>query len=157
MAKVWQPLDPDFVHKLVPEYVEFHKANLVNRPRADQLPWSPSVRDMPAVIGSAAPIPVGSIKDYSLSECKIRVFTPEGVAPSQGWPVFIFFHGGMYSSFDFEALLTLNLGGWTLGDINTENAFSSRLCSGQRILINRDHIMYSDSFITRRKVYCCFS
>jgi acetyl esterase/lipase len=95
MARVWQPLDPDFVHKLVPEYVEFHKANLVNRPRADQLPWDPSVRDMPAVLGSSAPIPVRSIKDYSLSKCKIRVFTPEGAIPSQGWPVFIFFHGGM--------------------------------------------------------------
>ena len=97
MSQVWQPLDPEFIHKLNPEYVEFHKANLIHRPRADQLPWHPSIRDQPAVVGTSESLPVGGIKDYSLSKCDVRVFTPEGDAPVEGWPVFIFFHGGTHS------------------------------------------------------------
>lgn len=40
------------------------------------------------------------------------VFTPPGSSPQDGWPVFIFFHGG----------------GWSYGDINAENSFSSHMC-----------------------------
>lgn len=94
IEKIWQPIDPEFEHKLDTEYVRFHKANLLYRPRADQIPWSPATRDTPAVIGTSAPLPVGSIVDYNLSKCKIRVFTSEGEPPTDGWPVFIFFHGG---------------------------------------------------------------
>jgi len=92
--RIWQPVDPEFEHKLDAEYVRFHKANLLYRPRADQIPWSPATRDTPAVFGTSDPLPVGSIVDYNLSKCKIRVFTPEGEPPTDGWPVFIFFHGG---------------------------------------------------------------
>jgi len=92
--KIWQPIDPEFEHKLDAEYVRFHKTNLLYRPRADQIPWSPATRDTPAVIGTSDLLPVGSIVDYNLSKCKIRVFTPEGGPPVDGWPVFIFFHGG---------------------------------------------------------------
>ena len=131
-TKIWQPIDPEFEHKLDAEYVKFHKTNLVYRPRADQIPWSPATRDIPAVIGTSDPLPVGSIVDYNLSKCKIRVFTPEGESPADGWPVFIFFHGGErwgisclggwnYTSVDFA-------GGWTLGNISTENSFSSNMC-----------------------------
>ena len=92
--KIWQPVDPVFEDKLDAEYVSFHKENLLYRPRADQVPWSPATRDTPAVIGASDPLPVGSIVDYSLTGCKARVFTPEGEPPTNGWPVFIFFHGG---------------------------------------------------------------
>jgi acetyl esterase/lipase len=97
MSKVWQPLDPDFVHRLNPEYVEYHKANLLYKPRQDQLPWDPSIRHLPLVEGGSEPLQVGSVKDYSLSKFKIRVFTPEGEAPADGWPVLIYFHGGRHS------------------------------------------------------------
>lgn len=91
-GRILQPIDPDFEHKLEAEYVKFHKAN---RPRADQIPWSPDIRDTPAVIGTSDPLPVGSIIDYDLSKCRVRVFTPEGEPPKgDGWPAFIFFHGG---------------------------------------------------------------
>lgn len=76
MSKIWQPLDPEFVHKLAPEYVEFHKAHLIHRPRADQLPWSASIRDQPAVLGSSDPLPVASIKDYSVRlYCSRKLFS----------------------------------------------------------------------------------
>ena len=94
--KIWQPIDPEFEDKLDAEYLEFHKAHLLYKPRTDQLPWSPAIRDMPpAVIAASDPLPVGSIIDYDLlSKCKVRVFTPEGEPPTDGWPVFLFVHGG---------------------------------------------------------------
>lgn len=107
-AKIWQPVESDFEHKLDAEYVGFHKANLLYKPRADQLPWSPAIRNTPAVIGTSDPLPVWSIVDYGLSKCKIRVFTPEGESPTDGWPVFIFFHGGERSSDLVFGRLNLN-------------------------------------------------
>ena len=92
--KIWQPVDSEFEPKLDTEYVRFHKANLFYRPRTDQIPWSQATRNTPAAIGTSDPLPVGSIVDYDLSKSKIRVFTPEGKPPTDGWPVFIFFHGG---------------------------------------------------------------
>ena len=93
--RIWQPIDPEFEHKLDVEYVRFHKANLLHRPRADQIPWSPAIRDTPAVIGTSSQLHVGSIVDYELTRCKVRVFTPEGEPPiDDGWPALIFFHGG---------------------------------------------------------------
>ena len=94
-GKIFQPIDPEFEHKLDAEYVRFHKANLLYKPRTDQIPWSPAVRDTPpTIITTSDPLHVGSIVDYSLSKCKVRVFTPEGGPPADGWPVFIFIHGG---------------------------------------------------------------
>ena len=92
--KIWQPIDPGFEHKLDAEYVKFHKANLLYKPRTDQLPWSPAIRDAPLTIIITNPLPVASIVDYHLSRCKVRVFTPEGEPPADGWPVFIYIHGG---------------------------------------------------------------
>lgn len=93
--RIWQPIDPQFERKLDDEYVRFHNANLLYRPRADQVPWSPAIRDTPAVIGTSEQLPVGSAIDYDLSKCRVRALTPDGEPPTEnGWPVFIFFHGG---------------------------------------------------------------
>jgi carboxylesterase type B len=93
MSKVWQPLDPDIVKRIVPEYVEFHKTYLMHRPREDQLPWDPACRQHGSIFSSDV-LSVGMIADYAMSNCALRVFTPEGDAPADGWPIFIFFHGG---------------------------------------------------------------
>jgi len=50
---------------------------------------------------------------------RVRVFTPEGEKPSGGWPGIVYFHGG----------------GWTLGNINTENHFSSHVCKHARTVV----------------------
>jgi acetyl esterase/lipase len=42
----------------------------------------------------------------------VRVFTPEGERPSDGWPVMVYYHGG----------------GWVLGNIETENTVCTNLC-----------------------------
>lgn len=92
--QVFQPIHPDILPKLLPEYVEFHNANTAFVPAVHTVPWDPAVRQGPPVIGGSTPLPVGSVKDIPLSHCTMRVFTPEGPAPSEGWPVFLFFHGG---------------------------------------------------------------
>ncbi|KAI0076067.1 lipase/ esterase [Panus rudis PR-1116 ss-1] len=110
--KQWQPIHPDFLPKLLPEYIEHHNNTTLWGPSVHQIPWDPSFRQNPPVAGGSTPLKVGSVQDYSLSKFKVRVFTPEGTAPDGGWPVFIYFHGG----------------GWCLGNIDTENAFSSNAC-----------------------------
>ncbi|TCD62212.1 hypothetical protein EIP91_007217 [Steccherinum ochraceum] len=110
--KVLQPIHLDFVSKLLPEYVAHHNATTAFLPPIYTVPWDPASRNRPAVAGGSEPLKVGNVKDIQLPHCAARVFTPEGVAPSDGWPVFIFFHGG----------------GWCLGNINTENSFCTRMC-----------------------------
>lgn len=88
------PLNPEFIPKLDEEYVAFYNANLVNRPQLHELPWDPSVRSGPPVLGGSEPIVVGNVQDIDLTHCKARIFTPEGATPDAGWPCFIYFHGG---------------------------------------------------------------
>ncbi|KAF9564021.1 hypothetical protein CPC08DRAFT_748599 [Agrocybe pediades] len=106
------PIHPSVVAELDPDYVKFHNEHLVNLTPPHTLPWHPSIRDAPAVPGSSAPLKVGKTQDYDLTHTKFRAFTREGTPPADGWPIFIFFHGG----------------GWTLGNINSENAFCTNMC-----------------------------
>lgn len=89
-----QPLHPSIIPKLDPEYIKFHNDVLQYITPPHTIPWDPSIRNAPAVPGSTEPLKVGKTKDFDLSFTDMRSFTPEGEAPSDGWPVFIFFHGG---------------------------------------------------------------
>ncbi|CAK5284287.1 unnamed protein product [Mycena citricolor] len=112
MSVVHQPLSESMIPRLDPEYVEFHRSTLAYIIPPHTLPWSPELRNAPAVPGSSTPLSVGSTVDIDLTYTKFRAFTPEGEAPADGWPVFIFFHGG----------------GWTFGSIGAENAFATNMC-----------------------------
>ncbi|KAI0275098.1 alpha/beta hydrolase fold-domain-containing protein [Gloeopeniophorella convolvens] len=114
-----QPLHPSIIPRLDPEYAAFHNEQVLYKPQVHEVPWDPAIRKWPAVPGSSAPLPVGKVEDFNLSRSKVRVFTPEGTAPGAGWPVFIFFHGG----------------GWTLGTIDSENAFCTNMCKGARCVV----------------------
>lgn len=96
--KIHQPLHPDFVNRLVPDYVAYHNANTAYTVPLHLLPWDPAVRQSPPVSGGSEPLKVGAISDIPLSKFAVRVFTPEGPSPPDGWPVFLFFHGGEISS-----------------------------------------------------------
>ncbi|KAG2733871.1 hypothetical protein G9P44_003396 [Scheffersomyces stipitis] len=48
-----------------------------------------------------------------------RVFVPEGDRPAEGWPLFIWFHGG----------------GWVLGNIDTENSFCTKVASLSKCVV----------------------
>jgi len=119
IRKVLQPIHPEFVPKLLPEYVAHHNATTAFVPPIYTVPWDPAVRTKPAVAGGSEPLKVGDVKDISLSHCAMRVFTPEGLKPPDGWPVFIFFHGG----------------GWCLGNIGSENSFSTRMCKNANCVV----------------------
>lgn len=91
-------LHPAIVPRLDPEYATFHNEHLAHLPQVHELPWDPSIRDTLKIPGSSEPLPVGKMEDFNLSRCRVRVFTPEGCRSETGWPVFIFFHGGMDNS-----------------------------------------------------------
>jgi acetyl esterase/lipase len=116
---VGQPIDPEILPRLDPEYVEFHNKYITHLPTPHTLPWDPSIRNKETVPGTADILEVGGVKDYDLSKTKVRVFTPKGSPPASGWPVYCWYHGG----------------GWTLGSINAENAFCSRVCEGAKCVV----------------------
>ena len=109
--EITQPLHPSILPLLDPEYRAFHEANLLHFVSPHLLPWSPSIRDRPAVPGGSEPLKVAAVKDFALTHTNVRTFTPFGTAPEKGWPAFIFFHGG----------------GWTLGNIGSEAGFSTNM------------------------------
>ena len=89
-----QPLHPSIAPKLDPEYVDFHNKHMAQLVPPHAMPWNPVTRNGAPLPGASEPLHVGSTKDIHLSKCKIRVFTPPGAAPSQGYPIFVFYHGG---------------------------------------------------------------
>lgn len=91
---IHQPIHPDIADRLLGEYAAFHNAHIAQTVPVHEMPWSPAIRNAPAVMGGSEPLKVGAVKDYPLSKCSVRVFTPEGEPPADGWPVFIFYHGG---------------------------------------------------------------
>lgn len=114
-----QAIDPDILPRLDLEYVAFHNKHVAHLVPPHSLPWDPAIRNRDTVPGSAEVLSVGSVQDYDLSHCKVRVFTPEGSPPPDGWPAYVWYHGG----------------GWTLGNISSENAFCSRICKGARCVV----------------------
>lgn len=62
--------------------------------------------------------------DASAPEIPARVFVPVGTPPANGWPLFIWFHGG----------------GWVLGNITTENSFCSKIAhNSQCVVVSVDY------------------
>ncbi|KAJ6508935.1 alpha/beta hydrolase fold-domain-containing protein [Mycena sanguinolenta] len=117
--QIHQPIHPSMIPRLVPEYVEFHNKSLVQIVPPHTLPWSTTLRDAPAVPGGSAPLPVGATEDIDLTHTKFRAFTPQGPSPTNGWPCFIFFHGG----------------GWTFGSISAENSFATNMCNRAKCVV----------------------
>lgn len=94
MSDIPNALHPSIIPRLDPEYIAFHNAHLTQLVPPHTLPWDPSIRNSPVVPGGSEPLKVRAVKDFSLSHCQMRTFTPDGSLPLNGWPVFIFFHGG---------------------------------------------------------------
>jgi hypothetical protein len=88
------PLHPSIIPRLDPEYIRFHNDTLQYLTPAHTLPWDPSIRNTPTVLGGTEPLKVGRAQDFELTHARFRSFTPEGTPPVEGWPTFIYFHGG---------------------------------------------------------------
>ncbi|KAF4628334.1 hypothetical protein G7Y89_g9825 [Cudoniella acicularis] len=69
-----------------------------------------SIRDLKA----EESVEVGSVQDVVLKHTELRIFTPKGKSPAEGWPVFPWFRGG----------------GWTLGNIDSDNGLCTHIALG---------------------------
>jgi len=118
MSDLPQAIHPDVINRLRPEYVKFHNEHIAPRVAPHTLTWDPAIRNAPAVPGGSPVQKVGSVRDIPLQNHTIRVFTPSGSPREKGWPVYIDIHGG----------------GWTLGSIDTQNAFASRQCNEHKCI-----------------------
>ncbi|EUC61971.1 lipase/esterase enzyme from carbohydrate esterase family CE10 protein, putative [Rhizoctonia solani AG-3 Rhs1AP] len=108
------PLHPDIAPHLDAEYAAFHYKHLADLPAIHKIPWDPACRGG-VNPGELEPCKVGSVRDLKVPgtpPVDVRVFTPPGERPVNGWPVLIYFHGG----------------GWMLGNIDAENSFCARTC-----------------------------
>ncbi|KEY73065.1 hypothetical protein S7711_06137 [Stachybotrys chartarum IBT 7711] len=111
---VHQAIHPSVRPLLDPEYVEFHDQYYQYLVPDDQKVWDGSARVRAVSVPSteSVPVAVGSIRDIDLGNYNARVFTPEGVRPDSGWPVFLWFHGG----------------GWAVGDVGANNDLCALVC-----------------------------
>lgn len=111
---VHQPIHPDVRPLLDPEYVAFHDEYFQYLLPDDQKIWDGSARvpskSLPRT--ESVPVDVANVRDISLENFKLRVFTPSAGRPAQGWPVFLWFHGG----------------GWAVGDITSGNDLCALIC-----------------------------
>lgn len=105
------PLHKSVASLLDPEYVEFYNKYIINQQQVHYQPVAASRTSGVLIPGAGPAQPVASTEDYAIKrqesegpDVMVRVFTPEGEKPAEGWPVMIWYHGG----------------GWVLGNINTE-------------------------------------
>jgi acetyl esterase/lipase len=113
------PLHLSIKDKLDPSYLDFYNAHIIDKQQVHLQPVSASRTSGILIPGGGPRLPVGKTEDLKIQRVEtegpdvlVRVFTPEGEEPSEGWPVMVYFHGG----------------GWVLGNIDTENTVCTNLC-----------------------------
>ena len=121
------PLHPSVANRLALQYVDFYNSCISHLQQAHYQPLSVSRLGGKIIAGSSQSLPVGRIHDLSVPRKEtpgphgvpIRAFIPEGEPPAQGWPVMFYYHGG----------------GWTLGNIDTENPVCTNLCVRSKCVV----------------------
>lgn len=156
------PLHPSVRDRLHPDYVSFYNKYLLYQTPTHYRSIESSRQGVPVsnscttnpnpkpnrIPGESAPLPVGSIKDFSVPrretagpEIPIRCFTPGGEAPVEGWPLVLYFHGG----------------GWVFGDIGSENTLCSHMCARARsVVITVDYRSVKTSSQPNPWICICF-
>ncbi|KAJ6781408.1 hypothetical protein PWT90_02245 [Aphanocladium album] len=125
------PLHPSQEAGLNAEYKAFYNKDLIATPRVYTLPID-VIRSLPQrpFPGSAPEIPVGKRESIPITPdsgpakgvtIPTRCYTPSGSAPSGGWPVVVYYHGG----------------GWTLGGLDLGADAQTNICERANIVINR--------------------
>ncbi|KAL4908296.1 Alpha/Beta hydrolase protein [Aspergillus multicolor] len=118
---VYQPLHPSIRPLLDLDYVAFHDKYFQYVIADDQKPWDGSARTTtPLWPPTSSPLtPVGSIRDIALEKFSVRVFTAATPTPDDGWPVFIWFHGG----------------GWAIGGLSDGNDLCTLICAEANCIV----------------------
>jgi len=95
IGKIHQPLHPSVRPKLDPQYAAFHDSHLQYIQPSETFEWNSEVRNIPGMPDFGSPqLDVGSVRDFVVGEFQVRVFTPVGEVPQDGWGVLVWFHGG---------------------------------------------------------------
>jgi acetyl esterase/lipase len=120
------PIDDSVKDKIDPVYAKFYNQHIINNQQVHFQSVSASRTSGVLIPGAGPKLPVGRTEDFNIfrSETQgppvsIRVFTPTGSKPENGWPVMVYFHGG----------------GWVLGNINTENVVCTNLCNRAKCVV----------------------
>ena len=120
------PLHPSVKDKLDPVYVDFYNDHIFDKQQVHLQPVSASRTSGILIPGGGPKLPVGKTEDIQIQRREtegpgvpVRVFTPEGERPSDGWPVMVYYHGG----------------GWVLGNIETENTVCTNLCKRAKCVV----------------------
>ncbi|KAL3495320.1 AB hydrolase superfamily protein [Aspergillus germanicus] len=118
---IHQPIHPAIRPLLDPEYIAFHDAHFQYLLPDEQQEWKSSIRTAPRPWPSTGHphTPVGSIKDISLTNFPIRIFTPTAPKPPSGYPVFLWFHGG----------------GWAVGGLDDGNDLCTMVCQTAKCVV----------------------
>ncbi|KUJ15179.1 lipase/ esterase [Mollisia scopiformis] len=103
---IHQPIHPDLRPHLDPEYVAFHDEHFQYILPSETTPWDPAVRTAwsPSKLAALNAVEVGKIEDVLLKHAQLRIFTPSVLRP--------------------------RMGGWTLGNLDSDNGFCSRVAEG---------------------------
>jgi acetyl esterase/lipase len=114
------PLHESIKDKLDPEYVKYYNKNIIDKQQVHYQPADASRSSGVLLPGAGPKLKVQKTEDFKLHrretegpDVQIRVFTPTGEKPLNGWPGMVYTHGG----------------GWVLGNIQTENVVSTNLCA----------------------------
>jgi acetyl esterase/lipase len=89
-----RPIFPEFAPRVDPEYLAFYNENQANELGLHEIPWTPDLRLKPPQPGGSQPLKVGDVRDKQFEKFAVRIFTPEGERPKDGWPIIVYFHGG---------------------------------------------------------------
>ncbi|KAL2810750.1 Alpha/Beta hydrolase protein [Aspergillus granulosus] len=118
---IHQPIHPSIRPLLDPEYAAFHDAHFQYVLPDDQQIWDGSARTAPRPWPSTEypHTPVASVRDMSLGDFEIRIFTPNAPQPVPGYPVFLWFHGG----------------GWAVGSLSDGNDLCSMICDRAQCVV----------------------
>lgn len=123
------PIHPSMEGKLDPAYVQFYHDVLSNNEAICYTHRNPlaKIRAGGNVIPGQAPAAeMAKVFDTVIdrkytqgAEIPVRVFVPPGEPGPDGWPLFIWYHGG----------------GWTLGSISTENNYCTQVAAGAKCVV----------------------
>lgn len=124
--RIWQPLHPTVRTLLDPEYVQFHDKYAQYVEPEQVKGWNPGLRSRFTWPYAGSPVlNVGEVKDIRpCPNFTIRVFTPKGDPPTNGWPVVLWMHGGAFA----------------VGNIDSDNDLCSLMCrDAQCVVLNIDY------------------
>lgn len=96
------PIHDSVKDKLHPEYVEFYNKYIINNQQVHYQPVEASRTSGTLIPGGGPSLPVGKTEDIAITRIEtegpdvmVRCFTPSGERPVNGWPVMVYYHGGL--------------------------------------------------------------